>query len=311
MKRCLCLLLALLVLPMAALSQSEDEATSLPVADEVKGAETIVSAETPDYVPWLLDVARDELGYVEGAGNDTKYGLWAGDRHAAWCAEFVCWCVDQVDQQRQTDLLQTVYPKYSGQNTGRDWFIKRGRFVYRKGNVPEWGPQWLLGQNHNLQKNEYVPCPGDLIFFSYDAAGDTEHVALVEYSAVDERGDVMIHVIEGNNPDRVQRNTYRLNNSQVLGFGTPVKRVGTTMRFGCSGDEVEQLQRDLVYLELLDERHITGTFGSNTRAAVSAFQDGMQGHSSSGVADMRTQQELALAVQQKIFDSPETWLVKE
>ena len=52
--------------------------------------------EVPDYVTWLLEVAGNEVGYTEGAHGYTKYGEWAGDPYAQWCAEFLCWCVDQV-----------------------------------------------------------------------------------------------------------------------------------------------------------------------------------------------------------------------
>ena len=168
-----------------------------------EGETRIEEGTRPDFVEKLLEVARGELGYAEGPHSFTKYGLWSGDANAEWCAEFICWCVDQVDQRYGTNLLDVVYPNYSGQNTGRDWFIERGRFVYRKGNCPDWGYQWLLGSDHLLQKNEYIPRAGDLVFFSYNEAGDTEHVALVEYCTRDAEGNVIIHVIEGNNPSSV------------------------------------------------------------------------------------------------------------
>lgn len=159
-------------------------------------AESIIDhGETPDFVQALLAIAENELGYVEGGDNLTKYGQWSGDPNAAWCAEFICWCVNQLDEQQGTELLDGIYPNYSGQNTGRDWYIKRGRFVYRKGYCPDWGYQWLKGSDHDLRKNEYIPRPGDLVFFSYNEAGDTEHVALVEYCSRDEYGEVLIHVI--------------------------------------------------------------------------------------------------------------------
>lgn len=50
----------------------------------------------PQYVHWLLDVARGELGYQEGSRGYTKYGEWSGDPYAEWCAEFLCWCVDRL-----------------------------------------------------------------------------------------------------------------------------------------------------------------------------------------------------------------------
>ena len=219
-----------------------------------------------------------ELGYAEGPHSFTKYGLWSGDANAEWCAEFICWCVDQVDQRYGTNLLDVVYPNYSGQNTGRDWFIERGRFVYRKGNCPDWGYQWLLGSDHLLQKNEYIPRAGDLVFFSYNEAGDTEHVALVEYCTRDAEGNVIIHVIEGNNPSSVQRNSYSLNNSQVLGFGACEDVVGHHHALWqpgatrCSGSS-----RRYIPWATWRKKHLTGAFGGNTRRAVMDFQAGMEG----------------------------------
>ena len=276
-----------------------------------EGETRIEEGVRPDFVERLLEVARGELGYTEGAHSFTKYGLWSGDANAEWCAEFICWCVDQVDQRYGTSLLNVVYPNYSGQNTGRDWFIERGRFVYRKGNCPDWGYQWLLGSDHLLQKNEYIPRSGDLVFFSYNEAGDTEHVALVEYCTRDAEGNVIIHVIEGNNPTSVQRNSYFLNNSQVLGFGACEDVVGTTMRYGNRGDKVLWLQEALHTLGYLEEKHLTGAFGGNTRSAVMAFQSGMEGKTVNGLADRETQQAIAAMLAEITYNDPNSWLVTE
>ena len=276
-----------------------------------EGETRIEEGTRPDFVEKLLEVARGELGYAEGPHSFTKYGLWSGDANAEWCAEFICWCVDQVDQRYGTDLLDGVYPNYSGQNTGRDWFIERGRFVYRKGNCPDWGYQWLLGSDHLLQKNEYIPRAGDLVFFSYNEAGDTEHVALVEYCTRDAEGNVIIHVIEGNNPSSVQRNSYSLNNSQVLGVGACKDVVGTTMRYGNRGDKVLWLQQALHTLGYLEEKHLTGAFGGNTRRAVMDFQTGMEGKTVNGLADRETQQAIAAALAEMAYNDPNSWLVTD
>jgi len=312
------LMVALLPL-MGALAETADEsaasdaasAAALVSADETADETVIDTGESPAFVSQLLGVAKEEIGYTEGSNNYTKYGEWSGDAHAAWCAEFVCWCVDQTDQRFGTTLLNVIYPNYGGQNVGRDWFIARGRFVYRKGNCPDWGYQWLRGSDHLLTKNEYIPHPGDLVFFSYNQAGDTEHVALVEYCTRDAAGDVTIHVIEGNNPSAVQRNQYRLNNSQVLGFGACEDVVDTTMRNGCKGDKVQVLQQRLNQLGFLADKDITGTFGANTRAAVIAYQETMKGKTANGIADRETQQAIEAEIAQQIFDSPKTWLVED
>ena len=43
--------------------------------------------DVPEYVQWVLDIASQEVGYREGAHGYTKYGEWAGDPYAQWCAE--------------------------------------------------------------------------------------------------------------------------------------------------------------------------------------------------------------------------------
>ena len=315
----LALTMALLCAPAAVYAQAA--ATQVPQdqqlvqsdveAGATQGETVIDSGETPAFVTQLLQVAIGELGYTEGPNNRSKYGEWSGDPNAAWCAEYICWCVDQADKRFGLNLLNEVYPKYSGQNTGRDWFISKGRFVYRKGNCPGWGYQWLKGSDCLLKKNDYIPRPGDLMFFSYNEAGDTEHVALVENCARTADGRVIVNVLEGNNPSSVQRNSYYLNSSQVLGFGACQDVVDTTMRSGNSGDKVLALQKNLVSLGYLEARHETGTYGSNTKAAVMAYQKTMDGKTANGIADRETQQSIDAAIQQMIFESPETWLVSD
>lgn len=309
----LCCLMMYAVLPAMAQEAPLPAATETPAPAPTAPAWTVLEQpQSPDFVPLLMAVAEAELGYVEGGDNLTKYGEWAGDPHAAWCAEFICWCVDQVDQQHQLNLLTRIYPRYSGQNTGRDWYIARGRFLYRKGVCPDWGPQWLAGADRNMMKNEYMPRMGDLMFFSYNEAGDTEHVALVEFTARHENGQLYVHVIEGNNPDRVQRKYYALDDSQVLGYGLCEDIIGTTMRFGNTGDKVLTLQKSLWELGYLEEKHITGTYGSNTRAAVHTFQaKAMHQENPTGVANLYTQRAIQETLDEQRFNSPESWLVTE
>ena len=107
----------------------------------------------PDYVEHLLQVASEEVGYTEDHGR-TKYGAWAGDPAAQWCAEFLCWCVDQVDQRWNTTLLRNVYPFYTSSNTGLRWFLRAGRYVVRKGKVEGWGYQWLKGRSSFIRSGD-------------------------------------------------------------------------------------------------------------------------------------------------------------
>ena len=263
----------------------------------------------PAYVSRLLEVASEEVGYHEEEHGRTKYGEWAGDPYCQWCAEFQCWCVDQVDQRYGTSLLNQVYPLYSASNTGRSWFITAGRYVIRKGPVDGWGYEWLKGQTQYLSSGDYIPQPGDWVFFTWTDNDDTDHVALVEYCTRDtETGQVTIHVIEGNKPSSVARDVYDLNYSRILGYGTVHDVAEITMHFGNRGEKVRQLQEKLVYLKYLDPEYQNGTFGNATHDAVKAFQQA-NGLSPSGIANLSTQLKLEEVYRYTFDRDPDIWTV--
>lgn len=282
---------------------------ALMTADETEWP--INAGTLPENIQKLLETAAAEVGYAEGSDGYTKYGAWTGNPTSEWCAEFLCWCVHMTDQLYGYDMLDNVYPYYSGQNTGRDWFVARGRFVYRRGYEPGWGWQWLKDGDGMMQANDYIPRPGDLVFFSYSESGDTAHVAMIEYCAQTADGSVVLHVIEGNNPDRVQRSAYALNNSQILGFGCWGDVVDTTMQYGNTGDKVLKLQQDLGRLGYLSARNYTATYASNTRNAVYRFQQTMNGKTPTGVADRETQLAIAYEIEKLEMEDPNSWLVTD
>lgn len=292
MKRLLILLLCLIPLAAAA-----DEV--IPPAYPV-----------PDYVEKLLAVAANEVGYEEGKRGYSKYGEWAGDPYTQWCAEFLCWCVDQVDQQHGTQLLKKVYPLYSGTNTGRDWFVKEGRYLVRNGHLENWGYQWFKGETEYMERYQYIPQPGDWMFFTWTSGTDTDHVAMVEYCTRDKKGKVFVHVIEGNNPKGVARNVYPLENMQVLGYGTVHDVCDWTMRYGNIGKKVVKLQEDLIYLGYLNGS-ADGQFGARTADAVRKMQKTMSGKKVNGIADIVTQRAIEEAVEAKINADPNSWLVMD
>ena len=264
----------------------------------------------PDYVSWLLEVAGGEVGYKEGDHGWTKYGEWAGDPYAQWCAEYLCWCVDQVDQQHGTALLNTVYPMYSGSNTGRSWFIRQGRFVVRWGNLEGWGYQWLKGEDHFLTTGDYIPQPGDWVFFTWTSDENTDHVAMVEYCTRDDAGNVTIHCLEGNTPATVKRAEYDLHYSRILGYGTVHDMCDWTLRGGNSGEKVAQLQRKLVRLGALTEDQVDGIYGSATAQAIRDYQ-AANGIAVNGIANISTQTSINRRIYRLEHDNPDNWKVND
>ena len=262
----------------------------------------------PDYVEHLLQIASEEVGYTEDHGR-TKYGAWAGDPAAQWCAEFQCWCVDQVDQRWGTALLRNVYPFYTSSNTGKNWFIRAGRYVVRKGRVEGWGYEWLKGSSTFIRSGDYIPQPGDWVFFNWGGGSDTEHVSLVEFCSRDTySGEVLIHVIEGNKPSAVARDTYGLNDPAILGYGTVHDVADITMCFGNQGEKVRLLQEKLSYLGFLDPSLVTGHFGDGTAEAVRAYQSA-RGLQVNGIANMKTQQLLESEYVSRYENDPDIWAV--
>lgn len=292
MKMRLLILVLLLCLPLGA------------VADEIIPP----AYPVPDYVTWLLEIAGNEVGYTEGNHGRSKYGEWVGDPFAQWCAEYLCWSVDQVDKQHGTKLLDKVFPMYSGQNSGRNWYIDQGRYIVRWGNLEDWGYQWIKGEDHFLRTGDYIPQPGDWVFFTWTGGTDTDHVAMVEYCTRAKDGSVTIHVLEGNAPDKVQRTEYPLTYTRILGYGTVHDVVDYTMRAGNRGQKVLALQQKLCYLGYLDESKVTGYYGSGTTAAVRTFQNNHD-LKVTGIANINMQRVLDRKYDQAVDSDPATWLV--
>jgi len=302
----------LLVLTCTLAEEGSPPFTPAATASEETPAVQPQETKAPEtsFVELLLSVASDEIDYTEKKNGYTKYGDWSGDPYAQWCAEFLCWSVDQTDKRYGTDLLKEQYPLYSGSNVGRDWFISRGRYIDRKGAIDDWGAQWFPGKQAPMLRNEYIPQPGDWMFFTWRSGRDTDHVAMVEYTDVNKNNQVVIHIIEGNNPSMVARNEYLLSDPTILGYGTVKDVAEVTMRPGNKGEKVKQLQTKLQELSLMKPDEIDGVFGGNTTTAIRAFQrDNMPGKHVSGIADMETQFALQEEIENRLDGNPANWVV--
>jgi len=243
--RCVLLLLTCLLLLVPA---TAEERTFVPTSE---WEPPVITEDCIETEPWLLvlKIAQEELGYVEGPlSNQTKYGEWYNGGRPAWCAEFLSWCVNEADTRYGTNLLRNIYPFYGASKEGAPWFMERGRFVSDTGLVPGGREkQWLIGADRYMEAHEYIPSPGDYLWlFYYSTKQGTDHVAIVEGVSQDENGVIQVHVIEGNNPDRVQRATYALDYKLIYGYGTPVRHAYTNISLYDRGDDVYLLEDILV-----------------------------------------------------------------
>lgn len=211
----------------------------------------VITEDCIESESWLLvlKIAQEEIGYVEGPlSNQSKYGKWFSNRRSAWCAEFLTWCVNEADTRYGTQMLRNMYPWYGASKEGAPWFMARGRFVSDTGIVPGGREkQWMIGADEYMQPHEYIPSPGDYLWiYYYSTAKGTDHVAIVEGVSRDENGQLQVHVIEGNNPDRVQRAVYAHNYKLIYGYGTPVRHAYTNIALYDRGDDIQVLEDILV-----------------------------------------------------------------
>ena len=242
-------LLLMLMLSLMCVSPAIGEEISYPLTEDWQPP--VITEDCIETEPWLLvlKVAQEELGYVEGPlSNQTKYGEWYNGGRPAWCAEFLSWCVNEADTRYGTELMRNVYPFYGASKEGAPWFMERGRFVSDTGLVPGGREkQWLIGADRYMEAHEYIPSPGDYLWlFYYSTKQGTDHVAIVEGVSQDENGKIQVHVIEGNNPDRVQRAIYPLDYKLIYGYGTPIRHSYTDISLYDRGDDVYVLEDILV-----------------------------------------------------------------
>lgn len=134
----------------------------------------------------IVEIAKTQLGNVGGQPYWSWYGYHG---RVAWCACFVSWCADQCGY-----IDSGIIPKHSYCQSGADWFKSHG--------------QW--------KSREYIPSPGDIIYFDWNSDGHTEHVGIVE--RVENR---TVYTVEGNASNTCAERHYVIGSSDIYGYGIP------------------------------------------------------------------------------------------
>lgn len=83
----------------------------------------------------VANIAKKEVGYVAGSGNNNKYGSYFGHNNTNWCAYFVAWCM------KSAGVPSNIY-NYSSSNLGYavpNENVKSGKWHHGKGFAPKAG----------------------------------------------------------------------------------------------------------------------------------------------------------------------------
>ena len=149
----------------------------VPPGEEVPPGEAPPNGETEGKI---LDVARGELGFEEGPGDENKYGP-----SAAWCSSFATW----VWRESGVDIPSLPFT----------------------GDVYTWGEERGLAYDAgNLSQAR----PGDVLLFGTgpESTDTSTHIGIVESVNGDQ-----VTLIEGNSSDRVQRVDHSLSGGEFYG----------------------------------------------------------------------------------------------
>lgn len=231
----------------------------------------------------LIAVAEAEIGYLEkksnkdlddktanaGSNNYTKYNrdmkAWAKSAgiNDQWCQNFVDWCFVTAFGIETAKKLLGTFTNYTP--TGSNAFKKRNAYVKRGKGTPK---------------------RGDVIYFYSTAKGRIGHVGIV-YKV----SGKTVYTIEGNtsgastlvtNGGGVRKKSYSMSSTYIDGYGSvdysvvgEITPMPTGLSYGDEGSAVTKMQNLLLKWNpsCLPEWGADGDFGSETLAAVKAFQE--------------------------------------
>ena len=142
----------------------------------------------------VVAIAKSQLGYKEGANNDTMYGKWYGLNNQPWCAMFVSWCFGQAGHSRL--VAASTKKGFASCDAGLKWFAKNNNLV-------------PVGQAQ----------AGDICFFQFDTDAQPDHVGIV----VKNDGKKYLWTYEGNTSDK---------GSQANGDGVYLKKRAYSLVMG-------------------------------------------------------------------------------
>lgn len=235
----------------------------------------------------VLAIASSQVGYHEkaseeylddpvansGTANYTKYARDLGVANGqSWCGYFVWWCM------KSAAVEDVRYPNVGSVAGIKTWFVNHGSWHDR---------------------GTYTPNPGDYIVFG----NPLRHCGIVESVAAGR-----VYTIEGNSSDVVKRRDYALTDTDIVGYGA-IAYTGTVptvtppaatqppaatkapvipstdhsnpgspypipsgiLATGSTGDSVKWIQSCLNEL-MKAGITVDGIYGSQTAAAVKAFQ---------------------------------------
>lgn len=182
---------------------------------------------TGNYTQDILAIANTQLGYTESSKNYqvaedgatklgyTRYGDWYGDPYGDWCAMFVSFCLNYAK------VPANVFPQESSCDKWIATLTSRGLYQEAQG---------------------YTPKTGDIVFFDTDNDKIADNVGIVS-----ELTNAELKSVEGDCDDSVKTNTYKLEDSTILGYGVMPLDKTQTAPAQTTATKAPESEKTLVY----------------------------------------------------------------
>ena len=200
MKRLLCLLLCLVLLPVAALCEEVSEPVELTGAsDFVAPTETADGTPIPEKIQTLIDVAHAQFVKHDWAKlpKNNEYTRWyyGDERKIGWCSVFQIWCMHEagIPLFKNKDI-QVPEDGIFGLAEGKPGNVKVGY---------EGLERFVLGEAGG------IPQPGYLVVYGVRGSTPYTHIAIVETVTPLGDGVYELTTVEGNINSSVRRYRYR------------------------------------------------------------------------------------------------------
>lgn len=182
---------------------------------------------TGNYTQDIPAIANTQLGYTESSKNYqvaedgatklgyTRYGDWYGDPYGDWCAMFVSFCLNYAK------VPANVFPQESSCDKWTATLTSRGLYQEAQG---------------------YTPKTGDIVFFDTDNDKIADNVGIVS-----ELTNAELKSVEGDCDDSVKTNTYKLEDSTILGYGVMPLDKTQTAPAQATATKAPESEKTLVY----------------------------------------------------------------
>lgn len=188
-----------------------------------RGEAAYVSAQ--HVLPLAVDVSDslvDRMQYMAAAEIGRSDSRYFNGYTGAWCHRFADWLT------MHAGLPKDRIPNTSGCGKGIVWFVtdaKSGGFFFKNADhkkrmMHKYAALNGLDSSLTVAEREYVPRPGDYVYFRWRNA--TRTVAVSHVGIVVDVEDGLIVTVEGNASGKVGERIYDLGDPRIVGYGKPI-----------------------------------------------------------------------------------------